>query len=388
MKKRNELFGRISAADFLKRYWQKKPLLVRGAFSEFPALLDPDELAGLSCEPEVVSRIIIEKGGKNPWQLLRGPFSRRTFSRLPKSHWTLLVNGVDRLVPSVHRLLDEFRFVPHWRIDDVMISYASKGGGVGAHVDNYDVFLIQALGKREWQIETEAVYDDDFIPGRAVRQLKKFKPDRKWILEPGDMLYLPPRFPHNGISRSSGCMTYSIGFRAPSKGELFDAMAAEVLSRLDEQEYYTDPDRRLQPSGEISAADLRRVKQMLRQSLLSDTELARWFGRFTTEPKDEEGEIPPDETLTLVSLMNRLSEETLFVRNEGVRMAYTIVGKKVFLFVNGSEYALPSASARLLELLTGSVAVAAADVLCLLRTAAEKKMLLELFNLGSFYFLE
>jgi len=331
-------FGKLTARKFLRDYWQKKPLLVRRAFPDFPRLVSPDELAGLSCEQQIMSRIILERAGKNPWEVKRGPFSVKTFRSLPKKRWTLLVNGVDQHIPAVHSLLDSFRFVPNWRIDDVMISYAADRGGVGAHIDNYDVFLIQAEGRREWQIHTAPVLDDDFIPNRAVRQLRRFKPNRKWILEPGDMLYLPPRIPHNGIARGDGCMTYSIGFRAPGVSELIDNSVSFAMSRVNEEERFGDPELTLQHPGEISAGALKKVREILSRASLEDEEFVDWFGCYVTEPKDENVEYGVETSVSSAKLRQYLLNDLVLRRAEGVRAAYIKHKKEVRLFVNGQIF--------------------------------------------------
>src|SRR5690606_32440789 len=221
-----QILGGISAREFLRDYWQKKPLLIRQAIPDFQNPLSPDELAGLSLEEEVESRLVIEHGD-SPWELRRGPFAEDTYQQLPERDWTLLVQAVDQLVPEVAELLQHFRFLPNWRIDDVMISYATDGGGVGPHFDNYDVFLLQAHGRRRWRIGRQK--DKTLRPGLPLKILAAFEPEEEHVLEPGDMLYLPPGWAHDGIAEGE-CMTYSIGFRSPNGAQL----AHEVLQRMAE----------------------------------------------------------------------------------------------------------------------------------------------------------
>src|SRR3990167_5380334 len=211
----NALLGDITPRQFLTEYWQKKPLLIRAAYPDFTGLLSADELAGLACEEDVQARLVINRQGK--WQVENGPFDEARFAKLPKRDWTLLVQGVNHHLPEAATLLQRFDFIPHARLDDLMVSYAPDGGGVGPHFDSYDVFLLQGQGKRLWRIRSEE--DLTLVDGAPLRILKNFKTEQEYLLEAGDMLYLPPHVAHWGIAVGD-CITYSIGFRAPSAQEL------------------------------------------------------------------------------------------------------------------------------------------------------------------------
>lgn len=200
-----QLLGGLTAAEFLRDYWQRKPLLVRQAIPDFESPLSADELAGLSLEESVESRIVLEHG-KTPWEMRRGPFQEEDYQHLPEQDWTLLVQAVDQFVPEVAQLLEQFRFLPSWRIDDVMISYAAPGGGVGPHFDNYDVFLLQGHGRRRWKVGQMCSSDSPLREHADLRILADFEQSDEWVLEPGDMLYLPPRLAHYGIAEDE-CMT-------------------------------------------------------------------------------------------------------------------------------------------------------------------------------------
>ena len=379
--------GTLSKAQFLKRYWQKRPLLVRQAFPFFPELVSPDELAGLSCEESLVSRIILEKGGAHPWEVRRGPFKASSFKKLPPTHWTLLVNGVDRYVPAVNDLLGVFSFIPNWRIDDVMISYAVKKGNVGAHVDNFDVFLIQASGTREWQIESKPLLKDAFKPNLDVRLLQKFKPDQRWKLEPGDMLYLPPRVPHHGIAVTDDCMTYSVGFRAPTHAELIDSAATYSLSKLDETLRYSDPDLTPQHPGEISQKSLKRVKQILESVRLEGDALTQWFGQISTTPKDDDVEIPVEPPLRSAALLKQLNAGAALCRAEGSRVAFArSTGRGVWLFTNGESLLLPAGALGFAKLLSEFIELPTEELLSECKKPAHRQLLLDLVNRGVFYF--
>jgi 50S ribosomal protein L16 3-hydroxylase len=221
------LLGGLTPQQFLRRYWQKKPLLIRQAWPGVQAPLSRNELFELAGHEDVESRLVLQGAGRPAWQLKRGPFSRRQLPPLKRPDWTLLVQGVDLHNDAGHQMLGRFRFVADARLDDLMISYATDGGGVGPHLDSYDVFLLQVHGRRRWRIGP--VLNDRFVADLPVRILKHFKPTETWDLEPGDMLYLPPRWGHDGIALGE-CMTCSIGFRAPVRGEL----AADLAARLAE----------------------------------------------------------------------------------------------------------------------------------------------------------
>ena len=235
-----QLLGGITAREFLRDYWQKKPLLIRQAIPDFESPIDADELAGLALEEEVESRLVIEHG-ERPWELRRGPFAEDAFGALPEREWTLLVQAVDQFVPEVAELLEQFRFLPSWRIDDVMISFAAPGGSVGPHFDNYDVFLLQAQGKRNWKIGQMCNSESPLLQHADLRILAEFEESAEWVLEPGDMLYLPPRLAHFGIAEDD-CMTYSVGFRAPSAAEVLTHFTDFLAQYLTDEERYTDAD--------------------------------------------------------------------------------------------------------------------------------------------------
>ena len=209
------ILGGRSAELFLSEYWQRQPMLVRGAFVDIENIIEPEELAGFSLDDTVESRIILERSPVD-WELRHGPFNQKTFKNLPKTHWTLLVQALDHQVPAISDLLEAFNFIPNWRIDDVMASFAPKGGSVGPHYDFYDVFLIQAHGQRRWQVGQTCTEETAIVPNLPVRILQEFQPEQEWVLNPGDMLYLPPGIAHYGVAENE-CITLSVGFRAPSE---------------------------------------------------------------------------------------------------------------------------------------------------------------------------
>ena len=278
------LLGGLTPAQFMRRHWHKKPLLVRQAIPNFqPPVLRP-EMFALAAEESVESRLVQQiKGG---WKLRHGPFARRSLPAMSQREWTLLVQGVDLHNDAVHQLMHQFRFVPEARLDDLMISYATDGGGVGPHFDSYDVFLLQAHGRRRWRIGRQK--DLTLKEGIPLKVLAEFEPEEEFVLEPGDMLYLPPRYAHDGIAEGE-CMTYSIGFRAPARAEL----AQELLVRLaedaaeDEQvQMYRDAKQEaVAEPGAIPAELQAFAKEALERALSQPLALERALGEYLTEPK-------------------------------------------------------------------------------------------------------
>lgn len=277
------LLGGMSPETFLKEYWHKKPLLIRGAIPHFEGLLTPNELAGLACEEDVQSRLI--SFVKNQWKCEQGPFAEKRFAKLPERDWTLLVQSVNHHLQEASDLLQAFNFIPHARLDDLMVSYAPDGGGVGPHFDSYDVFLLQGCGQRVWRISEQA--DLTLVEGAPLRILRNFHTEQEWTLSAGDMLYLPPHVAHWGVAVGD-CMTYSIGFRAPSTQEL----ASEFLTYLQENRQfsgrYADPDLALQAHpAEIGSEMVKQVTQMLANLRWDERDVAEFLGEYLSEPKPE-----------------------------------------------------------------------------------------------------
>lgn len=271
----------MALKDFLRNYWQKQPLLVRNALPGFNGLLTRDELMKLACHEDAQSRLVVQKNGK--WHVKHGPLSSYDLTKLPKKQWTLLVQDVNHFLPSARDLLSKFCFIPHARLDDLMVSYAPKGGGIGPHFDSYDVFLLQGTGSRRWQISAQQ--DDQFIADAPLKILKNFQPEQEWTLEPGDMLYLPPNYAHNGIAEND-CMTYSIGFRAPSHQELITQFLVYLQDDIEAEGWYVDLDLRLQfhPS-KISVAMQSQIGSILKKIKWNRGDIEDFLGIYLSEPK-------------------------------------------------------------------------------------------------------
>lgn len=269
--------------DFLRDYWQKRPLLIRNAFPGFVSPVSPEDMAGLACEDGVLARIISHDRATDRFELRTGPFAEDDFPGMPQQDWTLLVQDVDKWDADIRSLIDAFDFLPRWRIDDIMVSFAAPGGSVGAHVDQYDVFLLQAHGHRRWQIDARPDPDLGFRDDAPIKLLRQFHPDHDWVLGPGDMLYLPPGVPHHGVAEDA-CLTFSLGMRAPAAAELMADFVDSLLEHSDESQRYVDTDlARPADAWEIDAAAMQRVAEAMRGLRWDDPQaLGDWFGRFIT----------------------------------------------------------------------------------------------------------
>jgi 50S ribosomal protein L16 3-hydroxylase len=335
-------------ARFLRDYWQKHPLLVRNAFPGFQPPITPEDLAGLACEEGVLSRLIRHDAVRGRWQVKTGPLTEADFAGTGDADWTFLVQDVDKWDANVAALLEPFTFLPSWRLDDIMISYAEAGGGVGAHVDQYDVFLIQGLGNRHWAISTDPAAPKDFRPDVELKQLAHFEPDHEWLLEPGDLLYLPPDVPHDGVAVGGACMTISVGMRAPSQAELTGDLADYLAERLPDERRYADPD--LAPAkapGEIDAAALARLRTALPFAAgLDDATLRDWFGRFITRYRVAQNPAAPARAVSEASLRKQLAEGARLLRHPWSRLAWSRGKAGATLYANGQAWPAPVALAR------------------------------------------
>ena len=374
----------LDAPRFLREYWQKKPLLIRRGWPGFDDPLSPEELAGLACEEGVEARLVLQGAGSKPWQLRHGPFGEEDFAELPETHWSLLVHDAEKQLPELHAIIEPFRFIPDWRIDDLMISYAAPGGSVGPHSDDYDVFLLQGLGRKRWQIDTKPTAADKILPETELRILTDFTAEREWILEPGDILYLPPKIAHHGIALDS-CLTYSIGFRAPGMRDLVGGFLAYLMDDLDPDARYADPDLSVQDNpGEITATALSKVRNCLLQQLSTDAGMIEsWFGRFITEPKPGFEAVPAEKGLSAAQIETHLSSGGRLTRNPGSRFAYVDHGSgETALFVDGQEFVLGPEAAFLAPLLCRYRTLDAARLQSALTQPAAHALLVDLINEG------
>lgn len=370
----------MSPARFLRDYWQKRPLLVRGAFGGFRDPLAPNELAGLACEDGVESRLV-ERRGKR-WRVTWGPHPEETFAGLGERDWTILVQEVNRWVPDAALLLEPFSFVPNVRVDDVMVSYAAPGGGVGPHVDSYDVFLVQGMGERRWQFHSRPTKDTALVPGLDLRVLARFVPDVDEVLGPGDLLYVPPGFAHHGTAVTA-CLTYSVGFRSPSAGEAWTSFAA-ASARASGAPLLVDPP--LAPAknpGEIPRALRERVRALVRSQDLSDAAIDRWFASHATRLKPGHELAPPRRAPDARTLLARLRAGARVRRSEEARWAYLERGAGLELYVGGEPFAVPREAKALALALSAARRFEGPDLAKLAASAAARALLVTLFARGA-----
>ncbi len=328
-------FRDFDVAEFLQEYWQKKPLLIRSPWASWSNPVEPDELAGLACEPGVESRLITQTDPD--WELEHGPLPEDRFERQGKAPWTLLVQAVDHHIPSVATLLNCFRFVPNWRVDDVMVSYAVDGGGVGAHFDHYDVFLVQGLGTRRWELGGLCDENSELLPHSNLLLLDDFQPTDEWILEEGDILYVPPRFAHRGTAIGNDCMTYSIGFRAPSRAELIESWAEDLADKLLDEDRYTDPQLAEQDNpGEIAQESITQLHGMITETMFDQSSFMRWFGQYSTTPKNPDIDWRPETSVEADDIRQGLEQRTALIRNPASRFSFIReTPSSILLFVDG-----------------------------------------------------
>jgi 50S ribosomal protein L16 3-hydroxylase len=371
---------------FLRDFWQKKPLLIRGAWQSWSNPLEPDELAGLACEEDVESRLVVKEG--DSWEVEHGPFAEERFNRLGRKGWTLLVQAVDQYVPEVAALLAPFRFVPNWRVDDVMVSYAADGGGVGPHFDQYDVFLVQGLGRRRWRIGGHCDRDSALLPNGDLRLLADFEAEEEWILEPGDILYVPPGIAHEGVAIGEDCMTYSIGFRAPSRGDLIGQWSEHLLGEMPDEDRYSDPDLRAQSNpGEISAEAIARLHTMVTETMLDRSSFARWFGRYASAPKYPDLDWRPETPIAIGEMRERLARDPRLRRNPASRLSFIRQSAgPLLLFVDGECFECRGESAAFTERLCANDRIAVDPHLA--NSEPLLALIVGLFNQGSLTFDE
>jgi len=339
------LLGGLSPAQFMRRHWQKKPLLIRDALPGFKPFLSRQQLFAMAADEAVESRLIVHQA--KGWMLKHGPLARTALPPIKQPRWTLLVQGVDLHVNAAHELLQRFRFVPDARLDDLMISWASDGGGVGPHFDSYDVFLLQASGQRHWRIGRQK--DLTLEEGVPLKILSNFEPEEEHLLNPGDMLYLPPRWAHDGVAVGDDCMTYSVGFRVPQRGGLAGELLQRMADDFEDDTLYRDPAQpatatpaAMPPGLEVFAADA------LQRLLAERQSLACALGEVMTEPKPRVWFEEPESDWAPGAV--RLDRRT--------RMMYD----ERHVFINGESLRAGGADARLMRALADERCLSAAQV--------------------------
>ncbi|MGB7451350.1 MAG: cupin domain-containing protein [Lysobacterales bacterium] len=328
--------GSLSTEQFLEQYWQKQPCLIRQAIAGFEPLLDGDDLAGLACEEMAESRLVKGTLAAADWTLASGPFSDEDFAALSDKNWTLLVQDVEKHYAPLQALVQRFNFIPQWRLDDLMISYAATGGSVGPHVDQYDVFLLQAEGRRRWQIACS--FEADLLQDCPLNVLKQFDPEQEWVLEPGDMLYLPPNIAHHGVALEPG-MTWSIGARAPSAADLLQGLGEWLAFSDHEGGRYTDPDLKTgSRAGEIDRQALQNFRELMRSCIDESQNLDSYLAAFLSRFRLAHDPMPPPLSISPEELLNKTQDGVRLLRNPWTRLTWVENPEGARLYAAGQAY--------------------------------------------------
>ena len=339
----------LSEQEFLNQYWQKKPLLIKQGFTDFQDPIEAEELAGLAMEESIESRIVTNHN--NDWQAYQGPFE--DFEKLTEQHATLLVQAVDHWHSDAAQLLEPFRFIPNWRIDDLMISYSTPKGGVGPHLDQYDVFIIQGEGKRHWRVGLPDPTLKQFTQNKKLLQVEQFEAVIDCILEPGDILYIPPGCPHEGYAIENA-LNYSVGFRAPNQQDLFSSFADHIIDTDSGQKRYSDHTLTLRDAkGELLDSEANKVKTLMQALLNNDELFKQWLGNTLSQPKHEMDLAPLEAPLTCEQMSELIaSNNDEFERLGGTRAIFQQCEDTLLLSINGENYLLPLSDLKAVRLLT------------------------------------
>ncbi len=375
--------GGLTAEEFLSEYWQKKPLFVKNAFPDFEDPISADEIAGLAFESFIPSRFIYESGGDRPWQLKMNPATEEDFASLKDKQWMLVVNDVEKNLPELKGMLAPFDFITSWRLDDLQVSLGEDGGSVGAHWDDYDVFLIQGMGQKKWQISYAPVSEDDFMKGVDIRLIENFSVDEEWVVAPGDMLYLPPRIGHYGVNIGRS-VTWSVGFRAPKHQELFRDFIEMKFDQMAEDARYSDPDMCYACNkGELTDDAIDRVVSIIETGLTTNRdEIAKWFAEFMTEPKMFQSPELLEEKVSVDELIEFLEDGGALEVHPGLSLMHRPMGDQHYLFAGGKSYALPNDDSDLIKVVINSEFLEYEDLEDYLDNAIALQFLVGILNDG------
>ncbi|WP_404389568.1 JmjC domain-containing protein [Pseudoalteromonas phenolica] len=373
----------LTHAEFLKEYWQKKPLLIKGGFADFEDPIEPEELAGLAMEDDIESRLITNHDNK--WESYHGPFE--DFSLLTETNSTLLVQAVDHWHPVAAELLEPFRFIPNWRIDDLMISYSTPGGGVGPHLDQYDVFIIQGEGKRHWRVGMPDANLKEFAQNKSLLQVEQFNAIIDEVLEPGDILYIPPGCPHEGYAVENA-LNYSVGFRAPDTKDFLSNFADYLIDNELGKTRYSDKTLTLrESSGELKNDEVEQIQNLMLNAIQDKDVIKRWLGNYLSQPKHDMDLLPLDEPISSDELANYLSSQVIN-RAGGVRTFFQNLEDCLLLSVNNESFQLPFNTLSAVKFLTDKTSFDADEIISSLECLEFAEMLTKLINEGFYYILE
>lgn len=352
------VLGNITAEQFLEEYWQKKPLLVRNAMPEIIHLLVPDDVLDLAVEDVVTARLITQTGSQGErWHLKRSPLSKKDLKKLPDL-WTLLVQAVDHFSVDIANLWQHFDFIPQWRRDDIMVSYAPKGGSVGRHFDQYDVFLVQGYGHRRWQLGQYCQPDCELIPDQPLKLLPEMEVFFDEVLAPGDLLYVPPTLAHYGVAQDD-CLTFSFGFRMPNTAQLFDETAHQVAGIAAAQTPVKDLiHRTIQSAGEVSQRDLQALKQQLLDLIEQPEVFERSVLGLLTESSYPDS-LPESELVEVADLQEAFDAGATIQREPATRLLYRQVNGELEFWANGEQIEVGEAQQAWVKLLADGQALSA-----------------------------
>ena len=374
----------LTPEQFLAQYWQKKPLLIRGGFTDFKDPISADELAGLAMEEQIESRLVWQKDGQ--WQAEHGPFE--DYSHLGDKDWSLLIQGTDHFDADVAELIRPFRFIPNWRIDDVMVSFATPGGGVGPHVDYYDVFIIQGSGKRHWQVGSNEQLTE-VVAHQALLHVETFDPIIDVELMPGDILYIPPGFPHQGVAIEPS-MSFSVGFRTTSKAHLFSALADHIIDNQLNTDMVIDPYRQVTTKpGLLDQQDFDNLKQSLKEVINDDQKLADFFGQHFSQAKHELDLEPLEDDFSTDELLEVLQNDQQLIRIGGLRSVYLIDAlAEGSIYINGEKFMLSETLSPALQLFADHSELSYQQLAPWLKQPEFVTFVSQLINAGYWYITE
>lgn len=372
----------LSHSEFLSQYWQKKPLLIKNGFENFQDPITAEELAGLAMEESIESRIITNQNDN--WDSHHGPFE--DFSHLKPTHSTLLVQAVDHWHPESAQLLEPFRFIPNWRIDDLMISFSSPKGGVGPHLDQYDVFIVQGEGKRHWRVGMPQPALKEVIPCKSLLQVENFEACIDVVLEPGDILYIPPGCPHEGYAVENA-INYSIGFRAPNQTDMLSSFADHLIDNDLGKTRYSDPQLQIRDSiGEIKVNELTHIKNLLLDVINDENALQAWLGSNMSQAKHDLDIAPLEDLYTCDEIIDLINQEDVgFVRIGGLRALYQVNTDKVILSIQGENTFFPIEMRESIQLLTDNTYITSDQLKSSINFSLFIETLTKIINEGYWY---
>jgi 50S ribosomal protein L16 3-hydroxylase len=375
-------WGDLTPETFLKEYWQKKPLLIKQALPNFQGTIGADELAGLAMEQEIESRIIAKNADKS-WLVEHGPFEN--FEKFGENNWTLLVQAVNNWSRETDQLISLFNFVPRWRIDDVMVSFSTPNGGVGAHLDQYDVFIIQGEGKRRWQVGEPDNTLKTLIPHPDLKQVSKFTPIIDEITEVGDLLYIPPNHPHNGVSIENS-LNYSIGFQAPSNQDLWSGFADKLIDEEIGEQRFGDKNRSvaIQPSL-LSADDINDIRTFMLEKVADEKLFSEYISQYLTQSHHTLELLIPMEQFTNEQVLEFVKDDEIhFTPVSGIKslVCYT---PDTNLYINGEKFQLVDETKELGEILAGSKPLTTDKAKSFMDCLKNNQLLTSVLNKGFWY---